>query len=181
MTLRDLELSFKSNLFDETIRNARRFLQANPNSPQAHAYLGYSLLVKKDVDNAVGHLLQAIVFGETVILPVKRLREPLLGHGLDEGTITLTRDSVIIRTGSSVHEANFSAIMESRLGNYNTTCPIVFLKGIFLDTANRKGKPGEKGFNLFPPSARPPRRSARPTRLQCRGVQRRWDGTKRGS
>lgn len=153
VTLRDLDLSFKSNLFDETIRNARRFLQTNPNSPQAHAYLGYSLLVKKDVDNAVGHLLQAIVFGETVMLPIKRLREPLLGHGLDEGTITLTRDSVIIRTGNSVHEANFSAIMESRLGNYNNTCPIVFLKGVFLDTSNRKGKPGEKGFNLFPPSA----------------------------
>ncbi|MFZ0749320.1 MAG: trypsin-like peptidase domain-containing protein, partial [Pyrinomonadaceae bacterium] len=153
VTLRDLELSFQSNLFDETIRNARRFLQTNPNSPQAHGYLGYSLLVKKDVDNAVDHLLQTIVFGETVMLHVKRLREPLLGHGLDEGTITFTRDSIIIRTGSSIHEANFSAIMESRLGNYNNTCPIVFLKGIFLDTANRKGKPGEKGFNLFPPSA----------------------------
>jgi S1-C subfamily serine protease/tetratricopeptide (TPR) repeat protein len=153
VTLRDLELSFRSNLFDETIRNATRFLQTMPNSPQAHAYLGLSLLVKKDVDNAVLHLEQSVLLDEPITLPVKRLREPLLGHGLDEATVTLTRDTVIIRSGKSLFQAGFSALSESRMGNYNNSCPIAFLKGQFLDGSNNKGKTSEKGFNLFPPSA----------------------------
>jgi hypothetical protein len=81
------------------------------------------------------------------------LREPLLGHGLDEATITITKDSVIIRSGKSLFQAGVSALSESRMGNYNNSCPIAFLKGQFFDGANNKGKASEKGFNLFPPSA----------------------------
>lgn len=153
VTPRDLELSFRSNLFDDTIRNATRLLQTNPNSPEAHSYLGLSLLAKRDAENGVIHLERAMLLGQAITLPVKRLREPLLGHGLDDATVTLTRDSVTIRSGKSVFQAGFSALSESRMGNYNNTCPIAFLKGQFLDGSNNKGKTSEKGFNLFPPSA----------------------------
>lgn len=152
VTLRDLELSYRSNLFDDTIRNATRFLQTMPDSPQAHAYLGLSLLAKKDVDNSVLHLKRAVLLGEAITLSVKRFREPLLGHGLDDATVTLTKDAVTIRSGNSLFQAGFSALSESRMSNYNNTCPIAFLKGRFLD-GNGKGKVSEKGFNLFPPSA----------------------------
>jgi S1-C subfamily serine protease/tetratricopeptide (TPR) repeat protein len=153
VTPRDLELSFRSNLFDDTIRNAMQLLQTTPNSPEAHAYLGLSLLFKRDVDNAVIHLEQAIFLGQAITLPAKRLREPLFGHGLDDATVTLTKESVTIRSGKSVFQAGFSALSESRMGNYNNTCPVAFLKGQFLDGSNNKGKTSEKGFNLFPPSA----------------------------
>jgi hypothetical protein len=152
-TLREIELSFRSNLFDDTIRHATRFLQTTPNSPQAHAYLGFALLAKKDVDNSVLHLEQAVLLGEAITLPVKRLREPLLGHGLDEAAVTLTRDTVAIRSGNSLFQAGFAALSESRMANYNNTCPIAFLKGRFVEGNNNKTKTSDKGFNLFPPSA----------------------------
>jgi hypothetical protein len=94
-----------------------------------------------------------VLLGETITLPVKRFREPLLGHGLDDATVTLTRDSVIIRSGKSLYQAGFSALTESRMSNYNNTCPVAFLKGRFLDGDRNKGKTSEKGFNLFPPTA----------------------------
>jgi hypothetical protein len=46
VTLRDIEISFKSNMYDETIRIASRFLETTPDSGPAHAYLGLALLAK---------------------------------------------------------------------------------------------------------------------------------------
>lgn len=155
VTLRDIELSFRSNLFDDTIRNATRFLATTPNSKEAHTFLGLSLLIKKDVDNGVVHLERAVLLGEPVTLPVKRLREPLIGHGLDDAAVTFTPDSVIVRSGNSLFQANFSSLSDAGLRNYNNQCNIVFLKGIFTETSinSTKSKQGEKGFNLFPPTA----------------------------
>lgn len=155
VTLRDLELSFRSNLIDETIRNARRFLETTPNSKEAHTFLGLSLLLKKDVDNAVVHLQQAVLLGEPITFPVKRLREPLLGHGLDEATVTITANSVIIKSGKTFYQAGFSALSEYRIANYNNQCPIVYFKGSFVETFenSQKSKQGVKQFNIFPPSA----------------------------
>jgi hypothetical protein len=151
VTLRDIELSFRSNLFDDTIRNATRYLETTPNSKEAHTYLGYSLLIKKDVDNGVLHLQQAVLLGEPVTFPVKRLREPLLGHGLDDATVVVTSDSVIIKTGGVTYQARFSSLSDASIRSYGTQCPIVFLKGLFTEPS--KDKQSEKGFNLFPPSA----------------------------
>lgn len=155
VTLKEIELNFRSNLFDETIRSARVFLETRPDSKEAQAYLGLSLLIKKDLDNAALHLEQAISLGEPIILPVKRLREPLLGHGLDDVSIALTTNAVIIKSGKTYYQANFSALSEARIANYNNQCPIIFLKGIFVETSDgsQKTKQGEKGFNLFPPTA----------------------------
>jgi caspase domain-containing protein len=155
VTLRDIELSYKSNLIDEAIKNAKIFLETTPNSKEAHAYLGYSLMLKKDVDGAVVHLERAVSLGEPMTFPVKRLREPLIGHGLDDATVTVTTDSVIIKTGKTFYQAAFSSLSESRIAYYNSQCPIVFLKGNFTESSenSQKSKQGVKQFNLFPPSA----------------------------
>jgi hypothetical protein len=155
VTLKDIEVSFRSNLFDQTIRSARTFLETTPESKEAHAYLGLSLLIKKDLDNAAIHLEQSVLLGEPLILPVKRLREPLIGHGLDDVRIALTPKAVIINSGKTYFQADYSALSEFRVGNYNNQCPIIFLKGIFVETSDgsQKTKQGEKGFNLFPPTA----------------------------
>ncbi|HEX7318121.1 MAG TPA: trypsin-like peptidase domain-containing protein [Pyrinomonadaceae bacterium] len=151
VTLGEIESSFRSNLFDDTIRAASRFLETTPNSKEAHTYLGLSLLIKKEVDKGVFHLQRAVLLGQPVTLPVKRLREPLLGHGLDDAAVTLTPDSVIITTGGNTYQARFSSLSESGIRSYGTQCPVMFLKGSFTEPA--KNKQGEKGFNLFPPSA----------------------------
>ena len=155
VTLKEIELSLKSNLFDETIRLARIFLETTPNSKEAHTYLGISLLVKKDVDNAVIHLERAVLLGEPMTFPVKRLREPLLGHGLDNVSVTITVDSVTIQSGKTFFRANFSNLSDFRVEYYNAQCPIVFLKGIFVESSenSQKSKQGVKQFNLFPPTA----------------------------
>lgn len=155
VTVKDLEVSFRSNLFDETIRNAKQFLEITPNSREAHAYLGLSLLVKKDTDDAATHLQRAIMLGEPITLPVKRLREPVIGHGLDDASVTITATNIIIRSGKSTFQAGFSALSEARIANYNNQCPIVFLKGLFVEMSDnsQKTKQGVKQFNLFPPSA----------------------------
>jgi len=155
VTLKEIELSYKSNLIDETIQNASTFLETTPNSKEAQAYLGLSLLIKKNVDGAVIHLEKAVLLGEPMTFPVKRLREPLIGHGLDEASVTLTMDSIIIKTGKTFFQANFSSLSDSRIQYYNSQCPIVFLKGVFAESSenSQKSKQGAKQFNLFPPSA----------------------------
>ena len=147
VTLRDIELSYKSSMFDETIRVASRFLEATPDSGPAHAYLGLALLVKKDADNAVLHLERAMLLGQSVNLSLKRLREPLFGHAFDDVVVGLAADALTLTSGKTVYRANYSDLADSRIGNYQNQCPIAFVKGAF---AEGKGKPGEKVFNLFP-------------------------------
>jgi caspase domain-containing protein len=147
VTLKDIEISYKSSMFDETIRIGSRFLEATPDSGPAHAYLGLALLAKKDADNAVLHLERAMVLGQSMNFPLKRLREPLFGHSFDEVMVVLTADSLIIQQGKTSYQASYSSLAESRIGNYQNQCPIAFVKGAF---AEGKGKPGDKTFNLFP-------------------------------
>lgn len=150
VTLRDIEISFKSSMYDETVRTASRFLEATPNSGEAHAYLGLALLVKKDADNAVLHLERAMILGQSINLAVKRLREPLFGHAFDDVLVWLTADSLLIQQGKTVYKASYSALANSTIGNYQNQCPIATLKGAF---AEGTGKPGNKTFNLFPSSS----------------------------
>lgn len=155
-TLKDIEVAFKSNMYDETIRIASRFLEATPDSKEAHAYLGLALLAKKDADNAVLHLERAIVLGQAINFPVKRLREPLIGHALDDVTVSVTADSVIIQSGKTLYRAAFSSLKDSKINNYQNQCPIAFLKGAFSEgsvNSDKMGKPSDKGFNLFPATA----------------------------
>jgi len=147
VTMRDIELSYKSSMFDETIRVASRFLEATPDSALAHAYLGLALLARKDADNAVLHLERAMVLGQSINLPLKRLREPLFGHAFDEVVVGLTADSLLIQQGKTVYKASYSALANSTIGNYKNQCPIATVKGAF---AEGNGKPGNKTFNLFP-------------------------------
>ncbi|MGI9067040.1 MAG: tetratricopeptide repeat protein [Pyrinomonadaceae bacterium] len=150
VTLRDIEISYKSSMFDETIRVASRFLEATPGSGEAHAYLGLALLARKDSDNAVLHLERAMLLGQSMTFPMKRLRELLFGNSFDDVTVGLTADALTIQQGKTSYRANFSALVDSRINNYQNQCPIAFLKGAFVEG---KGKPGEKGFNLFPATA----------------------------
>jgi tetratricopeptide (TPR) repeat protein len=147
VTMRDIELSYKSSMFDETIRVASRFLETTPDSAVAHAYLGLALLAKKDADNAVLHLERAMVLGQSINLPLKRLREPLFGHAFDEVVVGLTADSLLIQQGKTVYKASYSDLANSTIGNYKNQCPIATVKGAF---AEGNGKPGNKTFNLFP-------------------------------
>jgi tetratricopeptide (TPR) repeat protein len=150
VTLRDIDISFKSSMYDETARLASRFLEATPNSGEAHAYLGLALIAKKDADNAVLHLERAMVLGQSINFPVKRLREPLFGHAFDDVVVGLTADALTLQQGKTVYRADFSALADSKINNYKNQCPIAFVKGAF---AEGKGKPGNKTFNLFPPTA----------------------------
>jgi len=150
VTLRDIEVSYKSSMYDETIRVATRFLEATPDSAQAHAYLGLALLARKDADNAVLHLERAMILGQSITLPVKRLREPLFGHAFDDVIVGLAADALTLQSGKTVYRADYSSLADSKIANYQNQCPIAFVKGAF---AEGKGKPGEKVFNLFPSSS----------------------------
>ncbi|MDQ1639674.1 MAG: hypothetical protein QOF62_3013 [Pyrinomonadaceae bacterium] len=147
VTMRDIELSYKSSMFDETIRVASRFLEVTPDSGEAHAYLGLALLARKDADNAVLQLERAMILGQSVNLPLKRLREPLFGHAFDEVVVGLTADSLLIQQGKTVYKGSYAALANSTIGNYKNQCPIATVKGAF---AEGNGKPGNKTFNLFP-------------------------------
>lgn len=149
-TLKDIEVSFKSSMYDETIRVASRFLEATPDNGLAHAYLGLALLARKDADNAVLHLERAMILGQSLNFPLKRLREPLFGHSFDDVVVNLRADSLTIQQGKTAYVANYSALPESRISNYQNQCPLAFLKGAFTEG---KGKPGDKAFNLFPSTA----------------------------
>jgi hypothetical protein len=142
-------------MYDETIRVASRFLEATPDSGEAHAYLGLALLARKDADNSVLHLERALMLGQSMNFPMKRLRELLFGNSFDDVTVWLTADALIVQQGKTSYRANFAALVDSRVANYQNQCPIAFVKGPFAESSGNssKGKPGEKGFNLFPATA----------------------------
>jgi tetratricopeptide (TPR) repeat protein len=158
-TLKDIEVAYKSNMYDETVRLATRFLEATPDNGMAHAYMGLALLMKKDSDNAVLHLERAIALGQSINFPLRRLREPLIGHDLDNVTVHLYADSVVVQQGNTLYRALFSALKDSKINYYtgnSSQCPTAYLKGAFTEGSTKSdkiGKPGDKGFNLFPGNA----------------------------
>jgi hypothetical protein len=77
----------------------------------------------------------------------------LFGHALDDVTVNVTANSLTIQSGKTLYRASFSELKESRMGNYQNQCPTAFLKGAFSEgsvNSDKQGKPGDKGFNLFP-------------------------------
>lgn len=155
-SLKSIELSFRSNLPDDTIRLASAFLKTSPNNPDANAYLGLSLLAKRDVDNAVLFLGRAILLGQQITLPVKRLREPLIGHSLEDALVVLSKDGLTVTLGRTSYLATFSSLSNSVLTNYKNQCAVAFLEGSFSEIKlnSEKAKLEKKKFNMFPPNSR---------------------------
>jgi tetratricopeptide (TPR) repeat protein len=157
VTLKEIELSFKSNLFDETIKKARTFLEFEPNNKEAHAYLGVALLLKKEVDESISHLEKVIVLGDSMPFPVKRGKpNPLgLGHMLGDGELTIAKDKILLKDGDKIFQANLSDISETKLENYQNQCPYLYIKGFFVETRakSEKTKQEMKDFWLFPTTA----------------------------
>jgi hypothetical protein len=155
VSLSDIEASFRSNLFDETIRLSRGFLQSSPESKEANAYLGLGYLSKRDVDNAIGPLTKAISLGQPMVFPVKRLREPLFGHAFDSVTVAISTANFAIISGKTAYTFNFADLSEARLDTYAGQCYIVHVKGTFTETStgSDKSKRDTKTFNLFPPGS----------------------------
>ena len=155
VSVKEIETSFRSGLYDDVIRLAPAYLQTNPNSPEANAYLGLALLAKSNVDNAVGYLEKAILLGQQIALPVLRLREPLLGHGLDTANVTISASGVVVTSGSSNFSGSFSSLSNSTLTNYNNQCYVASLRGSFIESSGKSEKTKEtnKTFNMFPPNS----------------------------
>lgn len=157
VTLKEIELSFKSNLFDETIQKARTFLETEPDNVDANGYLGVSLLAKKDVDGAVVSLAKIVNSGQAMPFPVKRGRQDALKIGflLGNAQITIAKTGVTIVEGDKTFQANMSDLSETRLENYQNQCPQVYIKGAFVETRAKsdKTKSEMKEFWLFPMSA----------------------------
>ncbi|MDT4954229.1 MAG: hypothetical protein QOJ02_2367 [Acidobacteriota bacterium] len=161
VTLSEIESSFKSNLYDQTISLATRFLNTSPDSKEANAYLGLSYFIKKDVANALPYLEKAIRLGQPIPIPVKRLREPILGHGLDDVIIVFSNTEFGIISGQTIYKARYSDLTELAILNYQNQCTISHLKGTFIEAkTNSEGKinsdklkQDKKTFNLFPSSA----------------------------
>jgi hypothetical protein len=155
VSLTDIEASFKSNLFDETIRLSRNFLQSTPESKEANAYLGLGYLSKRDVDNAIPPLAKAISLGQPMVFPVKRLREPLFGHAFDGVTVAVSTSNFAIISGKTTYTFNFADLSEAQLVTYANQCYIVHIKGTYTETStgSDKSKRDTKVFNLFPPGS----------------------------
>lgn len=159
VTLSQIESSFKSSLYDETIRLANIFLQTEPDNKDAITYLGYSYLLKRDVANAVNYLEKAVKLGQPVTIPVKRLRIPIVGHAFDDINLVVAENEVAIAYSDTIYLAKYSELTDLRLNNYVNNyvsqCGTVFLKGVFteIQTKSEKRKQDKKQFDLFPRSS----------------------------
>lgn len=159
VTLSDIETSFNSKLYDETIRLGNAFLQSTPDSKEANAYIGVSYLIKRDSLNAANFLEKAIKLGQPVPIPMKRLRIPILGHAFEDARIIILSDSVIVEDGGSSFSAKYSDLTDFKLNtyyaNFQPQCGIVHLKGTFTEIKKKseKQKMSKKQFDLFPMSA----------------------------
>lgn len=155
VTVREIETSFKSNLFDDSAQKSARLLQSNPNSPEGNAYLGLSLLYKRDADNAAVFLQKGIALGQQITLPFKRLKIPLIGHAFEEAVITISAQNVTISAGGSSFTAPISTLSNSMITNYNNQCGVALIEGVFTETFQNsaKTKQDTKKFNMFPPNS----------------------------
>jgi hypothetical protein len=155
--LEEVQLSFKSNLFDEAIVKGKSYLEKDAGNAEVNAMVGYSLLTKSDIDQSLPYLSKAILSGQPVTLPIKRGRPGLLnlGHLLADASIVISKDSISIQEGDKLFMGNLSAL-EVSLNNYLNQCPTVLVKGKFSETRlkSQKSKNEDaKEFALFPLSA----------------------------
>jgi hypothetical protein len=155
VTVREIETAFKSNLVDDAIQKSVKLLQTNPNSPEANAYLGLSLLYKRDADNAATYLYKAMTLGQQITLPMKRLKIPLIGHAFEEAVITISANELIVTAGGSYFKAPISGLSNSMITNYNNQCGVALIEGVFTETFpnSTKVKQETKKFNMFPPNS----------------------------
>jgi hypothetical protein len=154
VTFNDVEVSFNSNLLDETIQKGRKFLESDPDNSVAHSYVGVSLLTKNDIDGAVYHLERAITQGSSIEFPIKRLRE-LIGQSYNDVKIIISKDNFVILHGNTIFRVAYSDLTEATLLNYKNQCAIVQLKGMTDETYTNssKSKRHKKQFDLFPLSS----------------------------
>ena len=84
-----------------------------------------------------------------------RLRQPLIGHALENATVTISAGGVVVTSGKSSFTGSFSSLSNSILTNYNNQCSLASLQGNFIETSGKseKTKQGIKTFNMFPPNS----------------------------
>lgn len=151
VTLADIENSFKANLVDDVINKSRIFLMSEPENVQVNTYLGYGLMMKRNLDEALPYFEKVIEQGQAVIFPVKRLRV-IVGNSYDEGQISISKEGVIYTSGNTIFRARLSDLKQVQLMNYKNQCNFAQLKGTFTETYtnSEKKKVHDKGLDFFP-------------------------------
>ena len=83
-----------------------------------------------------------------------RLREPIIGHALENATVTISANGIVVTAGKTSFTGSFSSLSNSMLTNYNNQCSVASLQGSFVETSlkSEKTKQSSKTFNMFPPN-----------------------------
>ena len=146
-----IESNFKSNLFDEVIKDGDSFLASDPNNARVNLRVGQSYFSKNQYREAAPYFEKAFASGESIYLAVKRHRKSLgIYDALENGVIAVTPAGLTMQYGSDVYTMPFAQIERLEAQPDPVRGTLIYLKGAVV---TKKGKTENKDYKLFAPTA----------------------------
>ena len=146
-----IESNFRSNLFDEVINDGNSFLANEPNNAKVNLRVGQSYFNKSMYREAAPFFERAFTNGEPIYLSVKRHRKSLgIYDALENGVIGITSAGLTMQYGSETYTMPFAQIERLEAQADPVRGMLIYLKGVVV---TKKGKPENKDYKLFGPSA----------------------------
>jgi len=146
-----IESNFKSNLFDEVIKDGESFLSSEPNNARANLRVGQSYFNKSMYREAAPYFERAFMYGEPIYLSVKRHRKSLgIYDAIENGVIGVTSAGLTMQYGSDTYTMPYAQIERLEAQADPARGTLIYLKGAVI---TKKGKTENKDYKLFAPSA----------------------------
>lgn len=146
-----IESNFKSNLFDEVIKDGSSFLANEPNNARVNLRVGQSYFNKSMYREASPYFENAFMNGEPIYLSVKRHRKSLgIYDALENGVIGVTSAGLVMQYGDDTYTMPFAQIERFEAQADPVRGMLIYLKG---SVVTKKGKTENKDYKLFAPTA----------------------------
>ena len=146
-----IESNFRSNLFDEVIKDGASYLASEPNNGRVNLRVGQSYFSKSMYREAAPYFEKAFANGEPIYLSVRRHRKSLgIYDALENGVLGVTTAGVVMQYGSDVYTLPFAQIERLEAQADPVRGMLIYLKGAVV---TKKGKTENKDYKLFAPTA----------------------------
>lgn len=138
-SLTAIRSNFAAKSFDKVIEFGLIHLRQNEPDAEVNFMVGFSYLIKKDVDNAAPFLSKAIELGKTIpFSPLKDVTFSTTNSSdeISDAVITISKNQIFIERQKKLYKINLLQVKNSLYKYYNpdnpeTFCPILKLEGNF--------------------------------------------------
>ncbi len=125
--------NYESNLIDDVIRDAKIFLEAEPDNSRINGLMGLSLFSKARITDAMPYLERSIALGDQVSLSTFRLKkQALINDDLKPGLISLSKNSISVQVGNDAFTGEYAQLKEIKFIETQSKDYALYVKGDFL-------------------------------------------------